>query len=192
MMSDTKFCGKCSQTLPTSEFHKCKSKRDGLRSNCKACVKAYTKTPEGKATIAKAVAKYRKTEKGKAVQAKARAKYQRTDKGKAVKAKYYKTEKGKAVAAADKHRRRARMKNNGGKLTKEQIREIQATPNKTCFWCEVDCNENYQLDHIVPISKGGRNSRCNIAVSCPTCNTKKGDKDLSEWLEEIDWYTSQD
>ena len=188
----SKTCSKCSQTLPTSEFFKNKRTRDGLASNCKACVKEsvarYRKTE--KATAVRA--KYEKSEKGKASKTKYQAKYQRTEKGKAVRVKYCKTEKGKAVAAAAAHRRRAKMKNNGGTLNKDQIQEIQSTPDKKCFWCETECNENYHLDHIVPVSKGGRNSRCNIAISCQPCNNKKRNKDLSQWLKEIDWYTSQD
>ena len=72
-----------------------------------------------------------------------------------------------------------------------QIQELQATPDKECFWCETECNENYHLDHIVPISKGGRNSLCNIAISCQPCNNKKSDKDLTQWLEEIGWFDSK-
>jgi 5-methylcytosine-specific restriction endonuclease McrA len=71
-----------------------------------------------------------------------------------------------------------------GTLTGDQIQKIVA---QDCFWCGTDCSEKYDLDHIVPLSKGGRNSRCNLAVSCPTCNRSKGAKDLSEWLREIGW-----
>jgi len=83
---------------------------------------------------------------------------------------------------AQDFRRRARM--SGGTLTAAEIKAIVA---QDCFWCGTDCADDFHLDHIVPISKGGRNSRCNIAVSCPTCNTKKNAKDLSDWLREIGW-----
>jgi 5-methylcytosine-specific restriction endonuclease McrA len=83
---------------------------------------------------------------------------------------------------AQDFRRRARM--SGGTLTASEIKAIVA---QDCFWCGTDCAQDYHLDHIVPLSKGGRNSRCNIAVSCPSCNLQKGSKDLSDWLSEIGW-----
>lgn len=42
-MENTKVCSKCGMELPTSEFHKDKSKKDGLTCRCKQCRKhSYT------------------------------------------------------------------------------------------------------------------------------------------------------
>ena len=38
-----KVCTKCKKTLPSSNFHKDKQKKDGLNSSCKLCVKKYSK-----------------------------------------------------------------------------------------------------------------------------------------------------
>lgn len=38
---ETKFCTKCEKQKPVSEFGKNKSKKDGLQSYCKECVKIY-------------------------------------------------------------------------------------------------------------------------------------------------------
>ena len=40
---ETKLCTKCGQVKPVSEFGLNKSKKDGLQSHCKECVKAYKK-----------------------------------------------------------------------------------------------------------------------------------------------------
>lgn len=40
---ETKLCTKCGQVKPVSEFGKNKSKKDGLQSHCKECVKIYKK-----------------------------------------------------------------------------------------------------------------------------------------------------
>jgi 5-methylcytosine-specific restriction endonuclease McrA len=37
------------------------------------------------------------------------------------------------------------------------------------------------MDHIVPISKGGKSTRGNVAVCCKACNTKKKSMLLMEW-----------
>jgi len=36
------------------------------------------------------------------------------------------------------------------------------------------------IDHVVPRSRGGRHEWTNVIAACPTCNTKKGDRLLSE------------
>lgn len=36
-------------------------------------------------------------------------------------------------------------------------------------------------DHVIPLSRGGRNSEGNLVPSCATCNMKKGVKYLVEW-----------
>jgi 5-methylcytosine-specific restriction endonuclease McrA len=49
-----------------------------------------------------------------------------------------------------------------------------------CAYCGVQVPIiEITLDHIIPISKGGRDKRENIALSCLGCNGKKKDK---EWI----------
>ena len=40
----TKKCPKCGRELPLSEFHKCKTRKDGLQTHCKECRKEYYRT----------------------------------------------------------------------------------------------------------------------------------------------------
>lgn len=40
---ETKLCTKCGKVKPISEFGKNKSKKDGLQSHCKECVREYKK-----------------------------------------------------------------------------------------------------------------------------------------------------
>jgi len=37
-------------------------------------------------------------------------------------------------------------------------------------------DEKQQIDHVIPISKGGRNSRGNLVIACVSCNLEKSDK----------------
>ncbi|MBJ2099272.1 HNH endonuclease [Serratia ureilytica] len=37
-------------------------------------------------------------------------------------------------------------------------------------------NQNYDIDHMVPIAKGGTNDPTNLVLSCKKCNNKKGAK----------------
>lgn len=41
--------------------------------------------------------------------------------------------------------------------------------------CQVTIGDNFTVEHVVPISKGGTNDLVNIVALCRTCNTAKGD-----------------
>jgi hypothetical protein len=50
-----------------------------------------------------------------------------------------------------------------------------------CQYCETPVsNKTATVDHVVPQSRGGKNSWDNTVCSCYTCNNKKGDKTLHE------------
>jgi 5-methylcytosine-specific restriction endonuclease McrA len=44
--------------------------------------------------------------------------------------------------------------------------------------------QNYALDHILPIQSGGINTLSNLVVVCRPCNTRKGSKGLSDYIEK--------
>lgn len=46
--------------------------------------------------------------------------------------------------------------------------------NGCCYLCGIDVEfDNWHLEHIQPLSKGGSHSYANTAVSCGPCNNKK-------------------
>lgn len=53
-----------------------------------------------------------------------------------------------------------------------------------CRYCGNTEAERYELDHIVPRSRGGANRVSNLVVSCHDCNVRKGNKTVEEFLQD--------
>ena len=55
-----------------------------------------------------------------------------------------------------------------------------------CYLTGIPINietDDYQLDHIVPVSKGGSNEISNCGITIPVANQMKTDMTVSELLE---------
>lgn len=57
--------------------------------------------------------------------------------------------------------------------------------NYTCVYC--GSKEDLTLDHVIPQSKGGKDSWDNLVTACKPCNARKGDQ-MIELPEEIKAY----
>ena len=64
-------------------------------------------------------------------------------------------------------------------LSREKRLAIYLRDNMSCVWCGVKFAKGMRLeiDHIVPLSKGGTNSESNLITSCRGCNSSRGDCD---------------
>jgi 5-methylcytosine-specific restriction endonuclease McrA len=54
---------------------------------------------------------------------------------------------------------------------------------RQCAYCGVK-DVAFQIEHIHPRAKGGSNSITNLTLSCEKCNTKKGTKDIKDFLKK--------
>lgn len=50
-----------------------------------------------------------------------------------------------------------------------------------CVYCGKD-EAPFQIDHIMPVSRGGGDEIENLCLACPDCNLSKRDKTVEEWL----------
>lgn len=56
----------------------------------------------------------------------------------------------------------------------------------TCGYCGKKCNKHeLTIDHILPISKGGKTTFQNCMTCCKKCNLEKGNKDISQYNHKI-------
>lgn len=90
----------------------------------------------------------------------------------------------RVIIAAQNHR--ALKKKNGGKLSPDLAEKLLGLQKWKCSICKTSLKESgYHLDHIVPLSLGGRNDDCNIQITCPKCNHKKNKKDPIIFMREM-------
>ncbi|BAZ14816.1 HNH endonuclease [Calothrix sp. NIES-4071] len=57
-------------------------------------------------------------------------------------------------------------------------REVLKRDHHTCQYC--GSSKHLTLDHVIPRSRGGLHTWDNVVTACERCNSKKGDKTLTE------------
>jgi 5-methylcytosine-specific restriction endonuclease McrA len=75
-------------------------------------------------------------------------------------------------------RRRARkIATEDGTVTAKVYKRLKKMP---CVVC--GSSEKIEVDHILPLSRGGAHSINNLQPLCRFCNASKGSKTMEEWL----------
>jgi len=90
--------------------------------------------------------------------------------------KYNHTFKGKLNHK--KHKAKRRVNGIIKKGTIEQLvnNNILKYGMVTCEKCNKECECNFNIDHIIPVSKGGTNDYDNLQILCAKCNLEKATK----------------
>lgn len=155
-----KRCRKCKVVKPITEFHKQKGSR---RATCKGCcrekVLLWLQIPENlEKKREKDRRLYRESEKRR------RAIY----------------EKGKRVpperqAVYDGNHRT--QKKTTGTITGQEWIEVKNYYGNKCLSCGRS-DISIAMDHIVPLSIGGTNTKDNVQPLCKSCNSRKGTKTI--------------
>lgn len=85
------------------------------------------------------------------------------------------------VAVSFSKRRAAKYANTpiSEMLTSTEWLAILAEVNGHCAYCDKEAK--LTLDHVIPLSKGGKHSKDNVVAACAHCNSSKGDRTLEEW-----------
>ncbi|HEU0189359.1 MAG TPA: HNH endonuclease [Gallionella sp.] len=62
---------------------------------------------------------------------------------------------------------------------------ILARDSYACVHCTAALSEdNFVLDHLVPVSKGGTNRKHNLVAACESCNQRRSDSESIDFLRE--------
>jgi 5-methylcytosine-specific restriction endonuclease McrA len=162
-----KRCFDCGAVKPLDEFHRDRSARDGRRRRCKTCVSGYGRRY------------YLRN--AEAIKAYNLQHYYDNDAPKESRRKYRlaNPEKGGLTPYRVAYRavRRANEENAFDEYVDRKV--VWYLYGMMCGICWQPVTfEEMHVDHIIPLSKGGRHSYKNVQASHPACNLKKACKVL--------------
>ena len=69
---------------------------------------------------------------------------------------------------------------NRAPMSRTKVIAVMKKSDSRCVYCASD--EDLQIDHILPHSRGGTNDLNNLQMLCRKCNLSKGAKTMEEWL----------
>lgn len=88
------------------------------------------------------------------------------------------------------HRRRALERQvTIAKITRNQIRDRFQQFGNACAYC--GNGNSLQVEHVVPISRGGTNTLGNIIPACSRCNANKHANEVYSWYKCQDFYSEK-
>lgn len=72
-------------------------------------------------------------------------------------------------------------------MVKKRKEIIKDKCNGKCYYCNAEFTnwDEFGIDHIVPISKGGTNVVENLALACRKCNGLKSNYLIEDWKKII-------
>jgi len=79
--------------------------------------------------------------------------------------------------AVKKRNRRAREKEAEGRHTPQDIQRIHKAQRGKCAYCKCKVGDDYHVDHIVALARGGTNWPRNLQILCQPCNNQKHARD---------------
>jgi len=78
--------------------------------------------------------------------------------------------------------RNRRLKDRSdGSITVDAINEMGERQGWMCVYCDVPIRDEFHIDHIHPVSRGGAHSIRNIQLLCAPCNLRKHTKTHDEY-----------
>lgn len=80
---------------------------------------------------------------------------------------------------------KARKRHAEGVYTASDIEKIYKLQRGKCWWCGKKLPKRYEIDHRIPLAKGGSNWPNNLVLSCRHCNRSKHDKMPHEFIGRL-------
>ena len=175
-----KVCGTCRELLPRADYYRSSRTRDGLRASCKPCTNA-SNVNSCERNKEKVLERQRIARSTPEHQARLREYLEH----------YLPANRDKYAERSAK--RRALMRDA---LVDEGItvKALRAKHGDECMFCGVTMLFNGQakgnlnprlatIEHLQPLSRGGKHSWDNTTLCCHRCNTSKNNKTVDEFMQ---------
>ena len=101
------------------------------------------------------------------------------------------TERGRASVKAGRHNYRLRKENAIGSFSTSELEEMLMFFDYKCAYTGESLENEYHLDHVIPLSKNGLNYIWNIVPSCEMANLSKKDKDMEPWFRKQKYFSEE-
>lgn len=180
-MEQYKTCTRCKQSLSTSLFSFRKAAKDKLTSWCRPCMaenakiirktnafeiraKAKVSYAQNREKLLQATRSWRANNKEKINEYQKQWRLENADK-----LKSYSFTQGSL--------RRSRSKGDNKFFISSK--ELDGLKRQPCAYC--GAKDKIEIDHIVPLARGGEHRIGNLITSCQSCNRQKHKKTIMEW-----------
>ena len=161
MLQGSKICSKCKESKDVSEFHKNKGTNDGLHNQCKSCRKAYSEINSDR------LKEYKQEY------------YERVGRdGMRLAVKRWSSQNRDVRNAMNRRRRALKGQAETDRHTVEELENHIISLGGVCYYCGSDWT---QIDHVIPLARGGSDTLLNLVPSCARCNQRKGAKTAEEF-----------
>lgn len=176
-MNQYKTCYTCKIAKPINEFGIHRNRSDGIDSYCLECRRkaraAYRQRCKD-AIKSQQAANYKNNRNARLTYAKQNAKPYDSEMAE-IRKRW--RNKNKALMAAYQRARTAAKKGNGRyAITRKDLQKLYAQP---CIYC--GSKQNIEIDHVIPIARGGTHGIGNLTSACRKCNRSRQDKLIMEW-----------
>lgn len=166
MARQEKLCPGCGHVKPLAEYRERSDRPGQPRSRCRLC--------ENAKSAARMNALYERNS-GGILKRNLEWREKNPEKCKAIRDTYYRSHKEQYLASFAKRCALA------GRVSKRVRQQLYESSNGVCYLCgSTVAVDQWWVDHIVPVSRGGQTVEGNLAVSCQPCNRRKHTKLVEE------------
>ena len=90
----------------------------------------------------------------------------------------------KDACRAQDNNRRAKKIANGGRLSKCIVEKLMKLQRRKCACCGLPLGDNFHIDHIMPLARGGPNTDQNAQLLHSKCNLQKSAKHPVDFMQQ--------
>src|SRR5260221_13355399 len=162
-----RYCSACKKPFPatTEYFHARSDRKSGIKSECKSCGDLRQRNHYA-STIEEAHQEQKR--------------YRDTDPERTKnRLREYRVEHPEKYLTYNRNRRARKMAAPGTHTAQDIQAQFKRQKGK-CYWCG-DKLDKYEVDHVVPLTRGGSNDPSKLVIACKPCNNSRHNKLPHEW-----------